>query len=194
MRPRFQGGAMTCMKGLRTFDIDIVSLSNSKHYYDFALNNSFFENFEDSLLEKGELKATVMLDKSETMIQAHIKVAGWVELICDRSLEPFEFQIDTDDQIIFKYGREYAEISDEIVTIPAETQKLNLAQFFYEFIGLAVPMKKLHPKFVQEEDENNEEETLLIYSTPLDANEEDLKDDEIDPRWDILNNLKNKIN
>ncbi len=191
MRPRFQGGAMTCMKGLRTFDIDIVSLSNAKHYYDYTLDSTFFENFEDSLLEKGQLKVTVMLNKSETMIQATIAVEGWVELICDRSLDPFEFQINTNDQIIFKYGKEYAEISEEIITIPFETQKLNLSQFIYEFIGLAVPMKKLHPKFIQEgEEENAEEETLHIYSTPIDLDEDELKDDEIDPRWDILNKLK----
>lgn len=191
MRPRFQGGAMTCMKGLRTFDIDIVSLSNAKHYYDYTLDSTFFENLEDSLLEKGQLKATVMLNKSETMIQATIAVEGWVELICDRSLDPFEYQISTNDQVIFKYGKEYAEISEEIVTIPFETQKLNLSQFIYEFIGLAVPMKKLHPKFIKEgEEENDEEETLLIYSTPIDLDEDELKDDEIDPRWDILNKLK----
>ncbi len=191
MRPRFQGGAMTCMKGLRTFDIDIVSLSNAKHYYDYTLDSTFFENFEDSLLEKGQLKATVMLNKSETMIQATIAVEGWVELICDRSLDPFEYQINTNDQVIFKYGKEYAEISEEIVTIPFETQKLNLSQFIYEFIGLAVPMKKLHPKFIKEgEEENDEEETLHIYSTPIDLDEDELKDDEIDPRWDILNKLK----
>lgn len=190
MRPRFQGGAMTCMKGLRTFDIDIVSLSNAKHYYDYTLDSTFFENFEDSLLDKGELKANVTLDKSETMIQVTISVAGWVELTCDRSLEPFEYQINTTDQVIFKYGKEYAEISDEIVTIPFETQKLNLSQFIYEFIGLAVPMKKLHPKFVREDEEENEEETLLIYSTPVDLGEDELKDEEIDPRWDILNKLK----
>ncbi|WP_293896856.1 DUF177 domain-containing protein [Sporocytophaga sp.] len=191
MRPRFQGGAMTCMKGLRTFDIDIVSLSNAKHYYDYTLDSTFFENFEDSLLEKGQLKAAVMLNKSETMIQATIAVEGWVELICDRSLDPFEYQINTNDQIIFKYGKEYAEISEEIITIPFETQKLNLSQFIYEFIGLAVPMKKLHPKFIKEgEEENDEEETLHIYSTPIDLDEDELKDDEIDPRWDILNKLK----
>ncbi len=191
MRPRFQGGAMTCMKGLRTFDIDIVSLSNTKHYYDYTLDSTFFENFEDSLLEKGQLKAKVMLNKSETMIQASIAIEGWVELICDRSLDPFEYQISTNDQIIFKYGKEYAEISEEIITIPFETQKLNLSQFIYEFIGLAVPMKKLHPKFIKEgEEENDEEETLLIYSTPIDLDEDELKDDEIDPRWDILNKLK----
>ncbi|GAL84970.1 hypothetical protein MYP_2198 [Sporocytophaga myxococcoides] len=179
------------MKGLRTFDIEIVSLSNSKHYYDYTLDSTFFENFEDSLLEKGQLKVTVMLNKSETMIQASIAVEGWVELICDRSLDPFEYQINTNDQIIFKYGKEYAEISEEIITIPFETQKLNLSQFIYEFIGLAVPMKKLHPKFIkEEEEENDEEETLLIYSTPIDLDEDELKDDEIDPRWDILNKLK----
>lgn len=182
---------MTCMKGLRTFDIDIVSLSNTKHYYDYSLDSTFFENFEDSLLEKGQLKVNVMLNKSETMIQTSIAIGGWVELICDRSLDPFEYQIATNDQIIFKYGKEYAEISEEIITIPFETQKLNLSQFIYEFIGLAVPMKKLHPKFIKEgEEENDEEETLLIYSTPIDLDEDELKDDEIDPRWDILNKLK----
>lgn len=180
------------MKDLRRFDIDIYNLSSKKHYYDYDLDNSFFENFEDSFIHIGLLKANVVLDKSETLIQANIKIQGTVQLTCDRSLEEFDYQVIVDENLIFKFSNDYQELTDEIITIPVGTQKLNLAQYIYEYIGLSVPMKKLHPRFLEEESEENEdEEVKLIYSTTRDVEEEDLQDEVNDPRWEILNKLKN---
>lgn len=187
------------MKNRKLFDIDIVQLRHDKHDYEFDVNSSFFANFEDSYAEKGSFKVQLTLDKSETLLVANFKINGNIELTCDRSLEVFDHLISTNNQLIFKYGTEYSELSDEIVTIPKDIATLNMAQYIYEFIGLAIPMKKLHPKFNEEEgeDEDEDSEGTLIYSTIKDGDEEEEvenKDETIDPRWDILNNLKNNLN
>ncbi|HRX00449.1 MAG TPA: YceD family protein, partial [Cyclobacteriaceae bacterium] len=59
-----------------------------------------------------------------------------------------------------------------------------LGQLVYEFIGLAIPMKKLHPRF-QEEDET--EEGKMVYSSSTD---EEQKEEEVNPMWDKLKKLK----
>jgi uncharacterized metal-binding protein YceD (DUF177 family) len=70
-----------------------------------------------------------------------------------------------------------------------------VAQYIYEFIGLAIPMKRLHPRFEEEEQEDEDIEGILIYSTKKEGDDpEDEEDEKIDPRWDILNNLKKNIN
>jgi uncharacterized protein len=66
---------------------------------------------------------------------------------------------------------------------------LELGQYLYEFIALAVPMKRLHPKFQQEDEGLDEHENGKIVYTSEDPNQEK-KDDEIDPRWNILKKLK----
>jgi len=180
------------MKVLRKFDIDIYNLSNGVHDYEYVIDSSFFESFEDSYIEKGNLTAKVTLTKSETLLQSSFNIDGVVELVCDRSLELFDYEININNNLIFKYGEDYVELTDEIVTIPHSAQKVNMAQYIYEFIGLAVPMKKLHPKF--KEDEFEEADVLLIYSTGGETESQEDNNEEIDPRWDILNKLKKNNN
>jgi uncharacterized protein len=183
------------MKAWRDFDIDIYKLSNQKHYYNFDLEDVFFSNFPDSLLTKGKLKVDLIIEKSETFIISIFDIKGMVELTCDRSLELFDFEIITKNKLIFKFGEDLVEITDEIVTIPRDAQKINVAQYIYEFIGLAIPMKKLHPKFEKEYlEDRDDQETILIYSTEKDKSEEKAPEDQVDPRWKVLNGLKHNNN
>jgi uncharacterized protein len=184
------------MKARRLFNIDILQLSIGSHQYEFDIESTFFENFEDSFIEKGKLKAVVTLDKSETLLQADFTINGYVELTCDRSLENFNHPILTQNNLIFKYGSEFSELTDEIITIPRDTPSLNMAQYIYEFIGLAIPIKKLHPKFQTEEEDEEETEGILIYTTIKDGEEEieDPENQPLDPRWEILNNIKKNLN
>ena len=85
------------------------------------------------------------------------------------------------------YGEEDMEIDDEIEMISRNRQGINVGQYIYEFIGTAIPMKKLHPRYNKGE-ENNEEQ--LIYSS---ANDRSAAEDDrggIDPRWEALKKLK----
>lgn len=183
------------MKSLKEFDIEIFRLKNGKQSFEYELNDKFFASIEDSLLEKGKLKATVVLDKSECLILSEFDIKGTVELICDRSLEPYDFEINDHQNLVFKFGDEFEEISEDVIVIPRDLPKLNLAQYIYEFIGLSIPMKKVHPKYQEDEsDEDDETETKLIYRS--EDNKKDTKESnesEIDPRWNALKDLKNKL-
>jgi len=174
---------------LNTYNIDIFKLSNAKHNYDFEVSPSFFEEFEDSEVTNGQADVKVLLNKSETMIEANIQIKGSVKLTCDRSSEEFDHMLDTDNNIIFKYGDDWEELSDEIITIPRGEQRINLAQYIYEFIGLAVPMKRLHPRFEQDEDDETNE---MVYSSHDENEEEDNSSttEEVDPRWAKLKEIK----
>ena len=84
-------------------------------------------------------------------------VRGTVGLVCDRTLEPFDHPIRADKKLVFKYGDTDEELSDEIVLIHRDSESLELGQYIFEFIALEVPMKKLHPRFRDEEDEDDDE-------------------------------------
>lgn len=159
------------------------------HNYDFEVSPSFFEEFEDSEVTDGQANVIVELRKSETMIETNIQVKGSVRLTCDRSSEVYDHSLDTNNNIIFKYGDDWEELSDEIIAIPRGEQRINLAQYIYEFIGLAVPMKRLHPRFEQDEDDETKE---MIYSS---YNENEVENnssttEELDPRWAKLKEIK----
>jgi uncharacterized metal-binding protein YceD (DUF177 family) len=184
------------LRDLKAYTIDIIRLSHKKHFYNFKADSSFFENFDQSLIQEGVFEVKLTLDKSETMIQLHFNITGMVQLICDRTLEPFDYPVDLDQRMILKFGEENAELTDEIEIIPRDTQQINVAQYIYEFIGLAIPMKKLHPRLAGEQYQETDEE-ILIYSSGAAPDGDDSAggaEDAVDPRWDILKGLKKSDN
>lgn len=180
------------MKKLRDYEIGIAKLSNKTHLYEFELDDSFFDLFAKDIILGGNLMAHVELDKTESLLTFHIDIKGHVRLTCDRSLDDFDYPIDVQGTFRIKYGDENAELDDDLWQITPNTQSINVAQHLYDYIGLAVPMKKLHPRFVEETEEEDDDRDILIYSSRInnpEGEEDDDEDDEVDPRWDALRNL-----
>ena len=180
------------MKKLKDYEITIVKLSNKKHEFEFDMDDSFFALFEQEIILGGKLLAKVELDKTESLLTLHFDIKGTVRLTCDRSLEEFDQPVDVEETLRIRYGPENAELDDDMWQITPDTQEINVAQHLYDFVGLSLPMKKLHPRFVDEMDEDNDED-ILIYSSrkagDSDSEDDSDDDDDIDPRWDALKNL-----
>lgn len=179
------------MKKLKDYEIGIAKLSNRTHKYEFTLNDDFFEEFGKEIILGGKLKADVELDKTESLLTFHFDITGHVRLTCDRSLEEFDHPVDVQATFRIKYGEENAELDDDLWQITPNTQTINIAQHLYDYIGLSLPMKKLHPRFVEEdEEEEADDQDILIYTSRTDAGtDEDDDEDDTDPRWDALRNL-----
>ena len=176
-------------KELRTYDINIYSLKDQAYDYEYELRDSFFDSFENSLTEKGELNVKVVITKSATHINADFSIDGWVQLICDRSLDSFKLDIAVRDTIIFKFGDHYEELDDILISIPYDAEKLNLAQYIYELILLQIPIKKLAPQFEEDDSDEENDEDILIYTSTHETDEEDKPS--LDPRWAGLDKFKN---
>jgi uncharacterized metal-binding protein YceD (DUF177 family) len=164
----------------RDFWVNIPSLKNGDHEFSYEIDKSFFERFEGDLVERGAGKCVLSLKKSETMMQLIFKLNLEVGLICDRSLEPFKFPINKSQELIIKFGEHDEELSEDLVVIQRDTQILDVAPYIYEFVGLSIPMKKLHPKF------EGQDTPVLIYQTEDSLDQED---SEVDPRWEVLKKL-----
>ncbi len=174
------------MKTLEKYRIDIYKLANKAHEYDFEINDEFFECFEFSEINEGSGKSHVILNKSDSLITLEFDIDVTVKLICDRSLDEFNFQVNLTDQMMYKYGEEEAELSDEVKVITQNTQSINLAQPLFELISVSVPVKKLHPRY---KDDENEQDALFYQSDDGEKVDEEV----VDPRWNALKNLKNNI-
>ena len=168
----------------RDFSINILGLSKGVHQFDFQLVEDFFKKYGLDVITKGKFAATVILDKKETFIDADFNVEGKASLICDRSLDEFDFPMSISRKIVFKYGEEPKEVSDEIIIITHDQQKLDVGQLMYEFIALEIPIKKLHPRFENETEDETEGKIIYTSST----GEPDVE--AIDPRWEKLKKLK----
>jgi uncharacterized protein len=164
----------------RYFIIPFEGLSEGEHSFDFEFSDSFFEEFEGSLLERGSFTAKMVMDKRSNMMVLSFEIAGIANLECDLCAEPLDVEITCSDRLIVKYGVEGEETSHEIVHIPESAYELNVAPYIYEFIALALPLKNVH-----EEGECNPEAIELLRQLNAPASEN------TDPRWDQLNDFIN---
>ncbi|MDB5240394.1 MAG: hypothetical protein JWP57_1019 [Spirosoma sp.] len=180
------------MNALRAYDINIVGLENKRYEYDFESGDAFFAALDQELIHKGNVQTHIVLDKSETMIRLDFHIAGTVEQICDRSLDEYDELVQTRQMLLLKFGDHNEELSDEIELIERNTATINVARYIFEFISLSLPMKRLHPRFRDEDEQDNDESNgKLIYSsgTATDSEDDDQPAPVTDPRWDMLRKL-----
>ncbi len=170
----------------KKYNINIYGLKSGVHNFDFEYDDKIFVIDEFTIVEKGQGTCKVQLEKSDTMITLNFKIEGSVGLVCDRSLEAFDMPIDLENKLILKYGNAFNDEDDLMWIIPDTTQTFNVARNILEFINVSIPIKRLHPKFG--EDEGSEEVELVYSSEPIEDNE---PNEEIaDPRWAALKDLK----
>lgn len=176
--------------------MEILRLKEGLHNLSFDIGDDFFSEFEgNDIVNKGKLLASVLLKKETGLIEVLFDIDGKVELVCDRSLKKFDYPLQTSQTMVYKYGAEEKEVNEEIYMITRDTPKINLAQLIYEFVLLAVPVKKIHPDHWEEMDvDSDEREGMLVYrSEETEMPSLSPEDGEpTDPRWDILKKLKKK--
>jgi uncharacterized metal-binding protein YceD (DUF177 family) len=165
--------------------IPFEGLKLGKHPYSFDISDTFFENLEYSLIDRGEVHVSMELEKKEQMMSAFIKMNGAIWSACDRCTEPMRVPIAVDHTVIFKFGEGQSDDEDLILLEPSEFE-IDMAPIFYELITVSLPSKVLH-----EEGDCNEEMLDLLdqYSGFTYEDDEDDEDDDVDPRWNALKDL-----
>ena len=174
---------------INQYEINLNSIKKDVEEFDFQIDKTFFENFDQDIVNEGKLSLNLILTKTDLMITMKCRIYGEVNLICDKSLEPFVEEIDSTNTIYFKYGDEDIELDVNLFQIENNTIKINIASHILEFILLEIPFRKLHPKFRDDDDDDIEDDKPL-YQT--DTDQENKKN--TDPRWEGLEGLKNKFN
>ncbi len=188
-----------------TYKIDLKNLSQGVHEYEYSLENKFFMDIDGTEVQKGKVKVHLSLKRSSMMFEMNFQINGIVWVPCDRCLDDMELPIETQNRLVVKFGKEYAEESDEIVVIPEEEGAINLAWFLYEFIVLTVPMKHVHQPGKCNKSMSSKLKKHTAKSTSGDDDEDfDNSSDDItieedipdttDPRWDALKGLLDNDN
>ncbi|SMO42124.1 YceD family protein [Fodinibius sediminis] len=119
-------------------------------------------------------------------IRVNFHVDADVELVCDRSLESYVQPIASDYEVLFKVDvQEETENEDGAIRrFNFSSNTLSVEEEVRDTIMLNVPIKKLHPKFLDADGNPREFETKKFG----DVQEET---EQVDPRWEKLKKLKN---
>ena len=111
--------------------------------YRFEVDRSFFEVFEGSPIEEGEVKLDLKVQKFTRHLDALFQFRGSIVLHCDRCLEPYSHQLEFDQRIIYSFDEDQEFESDEVIHLDEHQFRLSLAPEIYDFIALQVPLRKV---------------------------------------------------
>jgi uncharacterized metal-binding protein YceD (DUF177 family) len=169
------------MPGL--YSIPLAGLREARYTYEFSIGDDFFEAYEGSEIKRGELNAVVVLQKCSTHLELDIVINGRAEVLCDRCLEFFYMPLSSANRLFVRQGKEWDEADPDMITMPLDEHEIDLSQFFYEYIHLALPLKRIHPDDGDGNSTCNPDMIRKLNDHLLHGEAEP------DPRWDDLKKL-----
>jgi len=170
---------------LDQFAIQFAGLISGSYHFEFAVNETFFEKFTESEIKQGSISIHVELQKQARMMVLLFDMEGSVIINCDRCLDDFSFTIKYETKLIANFGKDKGQDTEEIITIAESDNEINIAQFIYEFIHLALPIKRVHP-----DDQNGNSTCNNEVMKKLKEHTNTTSENNDDPRWDILKKIK----
>jgi len=174
------------MKEQKEFTIPFVGLKIGEHTYDFDINNTFFEHFEYDEFNEADLHLDVLLDKKPTLLEFTLTFQGAVNVNCDTTNEPFDQELEGTYHFVVKFGEEFNDENEDLLILPHGSYQVNIQQFVYESIVLAMPTKRVHPGIEDGTLKSEILDRLEDLSPKLESNSEEQS---TDPRWDDLKKL-----
>ena len=175
------------MKELKTFTIPFVGLKEGKHQFEYNIDNTFFDFFDYHDFNNTSVEVILELNKKTTLLELNFDISGFVNINCDLTNEPFDQTIKTDFDLVVKFGDEFNDEEIDMLVLPHGAYEVNIQQYIYELIVLAVPSKRIHPGV----EDGTISSEILDKLEELSPKAEKIKneDSETEPRWNILKKL-----
>jgi uncharacterized metal-binding protein YceD (DUF177 family) len=175
------------VKDLRKYVIPFAGLKEGRHEFEFDVDDSFFDQFDSSEIKKGKMGVNVVLMKNQQVLELSFDIKGLVKTVCDRCLDEFDFPLSYQGKLFFKFGEKSYELTDEIIILSPSEHEINISQFIYEFIHLALPYRRIHPNI----DEASSCNAVMIQKLE-EFRTDDIKKANYNPSWDKLKDITDK--
>lgn len=167
------------------YTIPVSGMKEGRHTFDFEIDNRFFEKFEESEIKEGSLEADVVIEKRSTHMDMAISIRGEVKISCTRCLGMLPWPIECENRLLVKFGSIDEEIDPDILYLPHGENDLDLEQHLYDFIILALPIRRIHP--YDSAGKSTCDPEMIRRLEELNIEDESGND----PRWDELKKLMN---
>lgn len=151
--------------------------------YEWHLSDDFFASVRATEVEHGSVDVKLNVRRTSGAFEFEFSLDGTVQIPCDRCLEMMDQPVSATRTLRVKLGDRY-EDDGELVTVPTEEGKIDVAWNIYEFIALEIPLRHVHENGPCKEkfsDGEESEKVSAVSATPHVA----------DPRWNALRKLLN---
>lgn len=171
------------MAKMKELVIPFSGMKEGKYSFSYVLDNTFFESLEFSEIKKGNIKVDIELERRPNLLNLEITIDGTVELLCDRCGNTYNQPISDHRFVVVNLNADKFEDEDDLISLPPNHNDLDLSQYIYEYITLAVPPRRVCPESVGCDPD------VIRKLEQLNAAEQN-KTSTTDPRWDALKNFK----
>lgn len=171
----------------KVYSIELPKLPLGASELEWDIDDNFFGHFELSLVKAGKVHVTATVVKYTTHLDVNFVFDGVIQLECDRCTELFPHHIHSERRVFYTFEDVVGldKDDDDVKSVDREEHLLSVAEDFYDFVNLEVPIRKVPP--------------LSVHRCPpeiykllgLDEDGNDIEDEEapIDPRWAKLKGL-----
>ncbi|TRZ73831.1 MAG: DUF177 domain-containing protein [Bacteroidetes bacterium] len=172
------------MEKMEKYHIQFSGLKPGLHSFNFHVDHSFFEHYDFTDITSCRLDVNVGMEKEEHMLDFHFDIHGTVELICDRCGELMTESLKGQQRLVVKLSDHSEEESEDVLIIKESEGRFDLSQIIYEYVCLMLPAHRVH---------GNDNKGRSLCNQDMLKKLEELKGSHTpDPRWEVLNSLREK--
>ena len=129
--------------------IPIKGLPAGESTFRFEIGEPFFQAFENSQIKEADCSVKVRVMRHQTLLDIVCEIGGFVVVECDRCLEDLTLKVDIAPHLTVGFGSVDVDDlgeEDDVLVVDRTESEVNLNQFVYDYICLALPLVKVHPE------------------------------------------------
>lgn len=133
------------MEETKRYTIAYRGLRSGPARLSFKIDGGLFRAYGSTEIKDGDCDVSVALERGESMLTLDVTVDGSVVVECDRCLEDCNVPIHYEGQLLVKFSDEVHEYDGEVMWLLPMEDEVDLTQYIYESIVLALPYQRVHP-------------------------------------------------
>jgi uncharacterized metal-binding protein YceD (DUF177 family) len=136
------------MSNRREYEIAFVGLKPGVHQFEYHINDSFFEDFQQQDFDNCNADVKMILEKSSsTFMILRFQTGGNLQVVCDRCSNNLPLQLFDEFTVTVKMVdnpdlMNEQEEDPDVYYISKGESHLDVKTWIYEFINLSIPMQK----------------------------------------------------
>ena len=132
------------MAKCNTYNIDYHAVGEGQSTIEFQITDALFELCDSPEIKHGEGLAVFSVNKKGDTARVDVNIKATINAPCDRCLDDVNIQVEWTGETLFKVTEHEGEYDGDIIYINPRHQTVELGQYIYESIILALPLERAH--------------------------------------------------
>lgn len=168
------------MDRVDSYKVDLKGMTEDAVSHHWQLTDDFFSAVHGPEITKGQINVALRVKRTSEAFDLDFQFEGVVNVECDRCLELMEQPIHGECSLRARLGEEDDD-DGEMLTVAEHPGTLDLSWHLYEMVALEIPIRHVHP-----DGECNAKVMEMLNGKT--------QEQQTDPRWAALEQLKTKTN